>query len=438
MDSKLKRTTIALTIVTCVCIVAPVLYMNKDLLLEKIGQEKTETVTTSVGNSDMGKETVEGIETPGTEQKDSRFIGRDPDAWKSDSDFFDSEADTLAQRIMEEMMELSVSALSVEKDLRIRVLDYQGEVKEGEKFNISVTGPGGYFATFTDDDRDGVFYIDNLTSGEYDVVLSKIEGYTVPDAALKAPVKSHVDYSKIDDIALLIKEKTDAEAQIDDLMVASAEASADKKQNTSFGKDESVLYGIDISSVNGEIDWKKVYDSGIRFVFLRVGYRGAVSGDIISDKSFETNAKNAIRAGLDVGAYFFSQAKTEVEAVEEASACLELIKNVNLTYPIIFRADQAGGLGRADGIDAETRTKTALAFVKTIESEGISSGIYASSNWLKTNLDANVFKDYKIWMAEYKKIPTYEEYYDIWQYASKGTVSGVEGFVNLNISYINN
>lgn len=431
MDSKLKRTVLALSVFTGILIVALVLFANRDELLKKYGKNNQATVETV---SSEGEEEESLIpENPA----DSRFIGRDPKAWMSDADFFDSEADTLAKKIMEEMMELDISALSVEKDLRIHVIDYQEKIKEGETFEVTVDGPNGFNRTVKDSDKDGVLYLSDLPAGEYRVVLKKIEGYTVPDHALKVSVKEHVAYEKIEDISLLIKEKTEAEAAIDDLMVASAEASSDKKQNTSYGKEEGVQYGIDVSSANGEIDWKKVYDSGIRFVMLRAGYRGAVSGDIILDKSFEINAKNAIRAGLDVGAYFFSQAVTEVEAVEEASACLELAKDVSLTYPIMVKCDQAGGLGRADALDEETRTKNALAFIKTIESGEISSGVYASSAWLTTNLDTKDLKKHLIWMAEYKKIPTYEKYYDMWQYASKGTVSGIEGFVNLNISYVN-
>lgn len=421
MDSKLKRTVISLAVITSLLVVAVVVFLNKDNFIK---DSKTVAVSEPVA-----------VEEPVS--KEPRQIGNDLSAWKKDAGFFDKESDTLAAEIMEEMATVSLESVSVEKDLRVRLIDYRGDVKTGEAFTLMIETPDGASITVTDDDKDGVFYKDDLEAGEYKLSLQPKEGYIIPKDYVFATVKETVQYEKIEDISLFITDKSDAESAIDDLMVLSAEANGDKKQNTAFGKDEDVLYGIDVSSVNGEIDWKKVYDSGIRFVMLRAGYRGAVSGDIVLDKSFVANAKNALRNGLDVGAYFFSQAKTDVEAVEEASALLEIVSDVNLTYPLVFRCDQAGGLGRADGISSEARTKVAKAFCETIKNEGFTPCVYASTAWLSTNLEVDNLSDYLLWMAEYKKTPSYNDYFDLWQYASKGTVSGIEGYVNLDISYIN-
>lgn len=422
MDSKLKRTVISLAVITSLLIVAVVVFLNKDKVVKKH--------VSAISAEAVAEDTEANV------QRDSRQIGNSLSAWKSDSSFFDKESDTLAAQIMEEMATVSIDAVSVEKDLRVRILDYRGEIKKDGGFTLTVNAPDGGSITLADSDGDGVYYKDGLEPGEYKLSIDEKEGYIIPDDYIKVAVKEKVEYKKIADISLLITEKTDAESAIDDLMVLSAEANADKKQNTSFGKEEDVLYGIDVSSVNGEIDWKKVYDSGIRFVMLRAGYRGAVSGDIVADKSFVANAKNALRNGLDVGAYFFSQANSEVEAVEEASALLEITSEVNLTYPLTIRCDQAGGLGRADGISSEARTEVAKAFCETLRAEGFEPCVYASSSWLTTNLSAEDLSGYTVWMAEYKKIPTYDKFYEMWQYASKGTVSGVEGFVGLNISYL--
>lgn len=423
MDYKLKRLTVALAVFTGLAVIAIVVAANWS------GTPKKNPETVS---------TVEAVNN--APQEKSLQIGNNLSAWQSDEGFFDNSENTLTRQIMEDMLTLSVSAVSVERDVRVCIKDYHGELRTGESFEVALTRSNTSKTgeiRLTDDDCDGVLYADDLEPGSYTVRLMPLNDYIVPDIPLSITVKNTVDTAKIEDIGVLLKEKSEAETSIDDLMILSADSYADKKQTTSFGKDNDVIYGIDCSAHNGEIDWKKVYDSGIRFVMLRAGYRGAVSGDIVIDKSFETNAKNALRSGLDVGAYFFSQAVDVKEAVEEASALLEITDEVNLTYPLAVRIDLAGGLGRADGLDSDTRTEIVEAFCKTLKSEGADPCIYACSNWLRTNIDSKKAEKYKVWMADFTRETSFNDcYYDIWQYSSKGSVSGVEGYVSLNISYI--
>ena len=145
--------------------------------------------------------------------------------------------------------------------------------------------------------------------------------------------------------------------------------------------------------------------------------------------------KGAAASGLPVGVYFFTQAVNEVEAVEEASAVLELIRNYEITYPIFIDTEGAGGNGRADGLDPETRTLVCEAFCRTIENAGYTGGVYASRNWYNNNLYTDRLDNYCIWLAEYRSVPLYQGYYQMWQYTSKGTVDGIEGKVDMNISY---
>ena len=83
------------------------------------------------------------------------------------------------------------------------------------------------------------------------------------------------------------------------------------------------------------------------------------------------------------------------------------------------------------------RARAERAFLQTIASAGYESGVYASKNWLNNRLDAAQLSQYKIWMAEYADVPTYDKYYDMWQHTSKGTVDGIETKVDLDISYMN-
>ena len=206
-----------------------------------------------------------------------------------------------------------------------------------------------------------------------------------------------------------------------------------------FGKDGALntgtgKRGIDVSKWNGNIDWKAVKNSGIEYVIIRCGYRGSSKGVLVEDPKFVTNIKGATAAGLKVGVYFFTQAVSEAEAVEEASMVLELIRNYKISYPVFLDVEASGG--RADGIDKTTRTAVCQAFCKTIQSGGYTAGIYANKTWLTEKIDTSKLSAYKIWLAQYASAPTYTGRYDLWQYQSTGKVSGISGNVDMNWSYL--
>ena len=208
-----------------------------------------------------------------------------------------------------------------------------------------------------------------------------------------------------------------------------------------FGSDGAIQtsvngskFGIDISRHNGKIDWNTVKSSGVDYVIIRCGYRGSSSGALITDQNFQSNIKGATAAGLKVGIYVFSQAINEVEAVKEASLAVSLAKGYKLTYPIFIDTESSGG--RADKIDVATRTAVVNAFCQTVQSAGYQAGIYASKSWFETKLSMGSIGNYRIWLAQYAAAPTYSGRYDMWQYSSKGTISGINGKVDLNLSYL--
>lgn len=193
--------------------------------------------------------------------------------------------------------------------------------------------------------------------------------------------------------------------------------------------------GIDVSKWNGSIDWNAVKNSGVSYVIIRCGYRGSTTGALIEDPTFHKNIKGAQSAGLKVGVYFFSQATNEVEAVEEASMALSLVKGYNLSYPIFLDVEASGG--RADGISSGSRTAVCKAFCQTIQNSGYKAGIYANKTWFNEYMDTPSLTGYKLWLAQYAATPTYTRTkYDMWQYSSKGRVSGISGNVDMNISYL--
>ena len=194
------------------------------------------------------------------------------------------------------------------------------------------------------------------------------------------------------------------------------------------------VMGIDISKHNGNIDWNAVKNSGVQYVILRCGYRGSASGVLVEDQKFKRNIQGATAAGLKVGIYFFSQAVNEVEAVEEASMTLSLIKNYRITYPVYIDVESANG--RADGISKAARTSVINAFCQTIRNSGYTPGLYANKNWLTEKINTGALGGCKIWLAQYVAAPTYGGRYEMWQYSSRGAIAGIKGNVDLNVSYM--
>ena len=192
--------------------------------------------------------------------------------------------------------------------------------------------------------------------------------------------------------------------------------------------------GIDVSKWNGNIDWNAVRNSGISYVIIRCGYRGSSTGVLVEDPKFASNIKGAKAAGLRVGVYFFSQAVSEAEAVEEASMALKLVSGYGLNLPIFLDVEGSGG--RGDKIDVGTRTAVCKAFCQTVQNSGYTAGIYANKTWLTSYINTGSLTSYKIWLAQYAASPSYTKTrYDMWQYSSKGSVSGISGNVDMNISY---
>lgn len=192
--------------------------------------------------------------------------------------------------------------------------------------------------------------------------------------------------------------------------------------------------GIDVSKYQGNIDWGAVAASGINFAIIRVGYRGSASGALVQDPYFKKNISGATKAGIKVGLYFFTQAVNEAEAVEEASMAMSLASGYKVTYPIFIDTESASS-GRANGLSKSARTAVVKAFCQTVRNGGYKAGVYASKSWYANQLNASALNGYCIWVAQYNSSCTYSGKYDMWQYSSKGSVSGIKGNVDMNISY---
>ncbi|NCC87289.1 MAG: hypothetical protein EOM05_05410 [Clostridia bacterium] len=199
------------------------------------------------------------------------------------------------------------------------------------------------------------------------------------------------------------------------------------------------VLGIDVSKYQYNIDWNAVKASGVQFAIIRAGYRGwGSTGSLNKDPYFDKNIKGASAAGIDIGIYYFSQAINEVEAVEEASQCIDLVKGYKIKYPIFIDTETSGGngSGRADGLSKAQRTIVCKTFCETIQNSGYMAGIYTSKSWFETKLNTSQLEQYVIWLAQWTDKPTYTGKYDVWQYSSKGQVAGISGNVDMNLSYM--
>lgn len=198
---------------------------------------------------------------------------------------------------------------------------------------------------------------------------------------------------------------------------------------------------IDVSLHQGTIDWNKVKADGIDFAIIGVGGRGyGESGRLYFDDNYKANIEGAKKAGISIGIYYFSQAKTEDEAVEEANHCLRLLGDYDIELPVFMdyeHASDASNPGRIKDLSKEQRTKNAKAFCQVIENAGYEPGFYSNLLFLRNSVDGKSLSSmYTIWAAQYNYECNYEHTYEIWQYSSKGSVSGISGNVDCNFWYI--
>ena len=189
--------------------------------------------------------------------------------------------------------------------------------------------------------------------------------------------------------------------------------------------------GIDVSKWNGNIDWKKVKNSGIDFAILREGYGKENPNQI--DKKFEENYTNAKNQGVHLGVYHYVYADSVEDAINEAKFCLKNIKGKQLDYPVVIDIEDKEQLKLSN----RQRTDIVKAFCNEIEKAGYYAMFYCNLNWLKSYL----FKDellqkYDLWLAQWSNNKP-SCFCGIWQYSSCGKVEGISGNVDLNISYKN-
>lgn len=182
--------------------------------------------------------------------------------------------------------------------------------------------------------------------------------------------------------------------------------------------------GMDVSHFQGVIDWKKVKNTNLDFVFIK-----ATEGTAYKYVDhFKTNVPLALGVGLGVGAYHFSSFSTIPEAITQAQYFYSIIKDFKLTYPVVLDIET-----NDQKVSKKQLTDSAIAFLEFLENKGYFVMWYSDDYFIDNNLDVSRLSAYSKWVASYGKKPTNN--YDIWQFSDKGSVDGVNGLVDLNTSY---
>lgn len=202
----------------------------------------------------------------------------------------------------------------------------------------------------------------------------------------------------------------------------------------------SSLFGIDVSTFQGDIDWKKVKEDGVEFVFIRIGRRGATTGLIYEDDEFEKNYQGASENGIRIGVYFFSQAISAEEAKEEAQWVVKQLKSKPIDLPVVYDLEEVyleDETPRTEGISPQTATENALAFLKTIEKNHYTGMLYTSLYWSDYYYGMDSLGAYPIWYAQYNSdVPELDLPISIWQYSNQGIIDGIDEKTDLNIMFI--
>ena len=191
--------------------------------------------------------------------------------------------------------------------------------------------------------------------------------------------------------------------------------------------------GVDVSAFQGNIDWKKVKQSGIDFAIIRLGYRGYESGKLVEDQYARANLKNAKEAGLRIGAYFFSQALNIRETDQEIQFMLGILGDTELDMPIVLDWEIPANTARTRNMDSRTLTDIQRHFCGQMRDQGYQPMIYFNWHQSEHLYVLHELEDYPFWLALYQDRMTYPWKVEMWQYSDRGKVPGINGNVDLNV-----
>ena len=211
-------------------------------------------------------------------------------------------------------------------------------------------------------------------------------------------------------------------------------------QNISYEGNPSyqIRKGVDVSKYQGDIDWNAVKADGYEFAIIRIGFRGyGQNGEMKEDERFKEYIKGAHSAGMDVGVYFFSQAISVEEAIEEAEFVFDKLEDEELELPVTFDPELIqNDVARTDNLSGEQFTQNAIAFCEKIKEAGYKPMIYSNMYWEAFLFDMSRLADIPIWYADYELEPQTPYKFEYWQFTEKGKVSGIANECDIDIQFI--
>jgi GH25 family lysozyme M1 (1,4-beta-N-acetylmuramidase) len=193
---------------------------------------------------------------------------------------------------------------------------------------------------------------------------------------------------------------------------------------------------VDVSRWQGKIKmegWAQVKAAGYKGAMLRaVGNRNGVP---YIDLTFEDNYTNAKAAGLDIGVYYYTDAITEKLADEELAALWKALRGKELTMPVaVDMENEALAVLKPNDL-----TNLAAYHLEQIEKMGFFAQLYTYTNYANVHLDMERLAGrWDVWLADYTgKTPKVQFKYSAHQHTSKGSVPGINGVVDLDVTTVN-
>ncbi len=188
-----------------------------------------------------------------------------------------------------------------------------------------------------------------------------------------------------------------------------------------------LIWGIDISSHTGNIDWIKVKEQNVDFVIIK-----ASEGATLKDKSFRDNVKRAQEAGIPVGAYHFFNFNRK--GTTQAHNFLNAIDGLKFDLPPVVDVEEWGNVVRRPRKQIITDL---IDFVKLVENTtGQKILIYTNKDTFKWYI-SDSFPDNDIWICSFDHTPDIDKSWTFWQYHHEGRLKGVQGKVDFNVFYGN-
>ena len=195
---------------------------------------------------------------------------------------------------------------------------------------------------------------------------------------------------------------------------------------------------IDVSRYQGAIDWAQVAAAGYKGAMLKTvstNHKLSKRADgLYIDPTFETNYKNAKAARLDVGVYYYTYATSEAMADAELALVRQAVYGKELTLPVAVDVED-NKLKPMSTLDLTNLTAYAL---EQVERMGFYAQLYTYTGY-KYELDmARLSSRWDVWLADYTgKTPKVSFKYNAHQHTSKGSVPGISGNVDLNVTTLN-